>query len=109
MALGGIHPRDIAQMTSKGLLQVPLFSSPLQLGLRGTFHQAGGQATTAQIQGAKAIQVIMAIEVAHHRPMSFDPQGGAKGRNQGKTRRILAEQHKLAGLGFFLEWQTHLK
>ena len=88
MSLGGICPRDSAQMTGKGLWQVTRFRRPMPLGLRGPFHQAGGQATTDQMQSAKEVQVIMATEVAHHQPMSFDPQGGAQGRNQGKTRRI---------------------
>jgi hypothetical protein len=101
MSLGGISPRNSAQMPGKGLLQITIFRSPMHLGLRRTFHQAGGQATTDQIQSAKEVQVIMAVEVAHHRPMSFDPQGGAQGRNQGKTRLILASQHKLASVGFF--------
>jgi hypothetical protein len=65
----------------------------MPLGLRGPFHQTGGQATTDQMQRAKEVQGIMAIEIAHHRPMSFDPQGGAQGQNQGQTHRILAEQH----------------
>src|SRR5215510_11452800 len=90
MALGGISPRNSAQMPGKGLLQVTIFRSPLPLGLRGPFHQASGQATTDQIQSPKEVQILMAIEVAHHRPMAFDSQGGAQGRNQGKTRLILA-------------------
>src|SRR5262245_30080763 len=90
MSLGRISPRDSAQMPGKGLLQVTIFRSPMPLRLRGPFHQAGGQATTDQMQSAKEVQVIMAIEVTHHRPMAFDPQGGAQGRKQGKTRLILA-------------------
>jgi hypothetical protein len=90
MSRGGISPRDSAQMPGTGLLPVAILRSPLPLGLRGPFHQAGGQAPTDQMQSATEVQGIMAIEVAHHRPMAFAPQGGAQGRKQGKTRLILA-------------------
>ena len=55
MALGELSPCDSAPMPGKGLLQVTIFRSPMPLGLRGPFHQAGGQAPTDQIQSAKEI------------------------------------------------------
>jgi hypothetical protein len=92
----GISSCNIPQVLDERRLQGAL-------GRRGplALHDSRAQMASHQIQRAKDIGPVMAIQIADHRPMPFKPQGRPQRRNHREARLILTQQDQVPRLGFF--------
>jgi hypothetical protein len=105
----GMRAGDIAQVPRKARLQAPLSRFGL-LRLRwgpGPLHQARRQPAGHAIERTKDVPQIVASQVAHHRPVPFEPQSRAQQGDHREARVILTQQDKFPGLGLVLRaWRS---
>jgi hypothetical protein len=97
-----IGPSDISHVPRKACLQGAL-SRPARLGLRvgsRLLDQAGGSPPRHEVARTKDVHQIVAVQVAHERPMPSKAQGRPHGGKHGEARLILTAQHPFPRLGF---------
>jgi hypothetical protein len=94
---GGVGACQIPQMPDEHCLEGVLCRrGPLAL------HDPCAQMASHQIQRAKDIGYVMAIQIADHGSMPFKPQGRPQRRDHREARLILTQQDQFPRLGFFL-------
>jgi len=100
---GRIHAGAVLEMGDKGRLE-PLLFAVSRLGCAACWllKQSRRQLPRHQMQRGKTLDLILVIPGPHHRTRPLHAQGDVERRDQGKTRFILAQQHALSLLGFFL-------
>ena len=90
MALRRVGSGNIMQMSHKGHLEPSGFAlTGLPFDPSGLFQQSGGEFATRDIEGGVAIDQILMVPGPDRGSMPLDPEGGPKGRREGKTRFVL--------------------
>jgi hypothetical protein len=90
-------------MGDKSRLQPLLFAVPgLGFAPRRLLEQTRRQLPRHQIKCRKTIDLILIIPGPHHGPVPLYTEGGVERRDEGKAGFVLAQQHALPFLRFFL-------
>jgi hypothetical protein len=100
---GRRSPCNLPERPGKGRLEPRLFTAPgLRLTVGWLLVQPRRPLPCHAMEGRTTIPLRLLIPGPYQRSGPFAPQGGAQRRYEGKTRRLLAQQHARARLGFFL-------
>ena len=92
----------VPQVVGERLLHPPrLALARLLPGVFGALQRVAVQSRAGQVDHGEDVKQVLVVARAHHRPVPLDAQRRPERRHHRETRLVLAQQHYLAGLGFF--------